>query len=210
MKNTIIILLLIAGTLAAQPVHRQPGEGCTENQGHVIGALDSVHRGDTEHHLDSLIVSGILYEHRVIVDWDTIYYSCVRCDSSIYMYHDTIWINMENVLMDITPDAFAADDLNANPAGTEVADSVIITGITQPIILLVRIADYIPGFLEYKVNAGTYAGIKEDTYIQIVNDDELFFKLKADIAFSAVTVNIYNYTDSNTLLDSFTIKSEAE
>jgi len=211
MKKILIFTILIISTIAAaQPVHRQHGEGCTKNQGHVMIGADSILRGDTEHFLDSLLINGHMYEHRVIVDFDTIYYTCLRCDSAVYFFQDTAFINLEEIITYITPDAVNWVNLNDNPPGTGTEDSETITGINTGILLYVIIEEYADGVLAYKINSGSYIEIKGTAFIPIENNDVLHFKLTANNAFNAVTVRVYNYTDNNTELDSFTIKSEAE
>jgi hypothetical protein len=211
MKKLLIFTILIISTIAAaQPVHRQHGEGCTQDQGHVMTGVDSTYYGETNYSLDSLLINGYKYEHKVIVNTDTVYYTCLRCDSAVYFFQDTVFINLEEIITYITPDAVNWANINDNPPGTGTEDSETITGINTGILLYVIIEEFADGVLAYKINSGSYIEIKGTAFIPIENNDVLHFKLTATDAFNAVTVKVYNYTDNNTELDSFTIKSEAE
>jgi hypothetical protein len=88
MKTIILILTILA--IFTDPPRGELGKGCTSGTGHYYIIADSVFRGERTYYIDTAIIDDGEYEISNIVAWDTIYFTCMRCDSALYYITDTI------------------------------------------------------------------------------------------------------------------------
>jgi hypothetical protein len=87
MKAIIFIFLALFLT---DPPKANNNEGCTSGTGHIYVKADSIHRGERINFIDTIQIDSAYYEQLNHVLNDSIYFTCLRCDSAKYYIIDTI------------------------------------------------------------------------------------------------------------------------
>lgn len=97
------------------------------------------------------------------------------------------------------------DVFDAGPATTP---SQTMQGIDTEITLRI-VQIFSDGGWEYKKNAGSWiAAVNVNTDVPMSNGDSIQFRNIGAVAFYVTMIEVYNYTDGNTLLDTITLTND--
>lgn len=208
------ILFIFLALFLTDPPRGTEGEGCTSGTGHYYIVADSVFRGQRTYFIDTILIDSQQYEISNHIKNDTIYFTCLRCDSSLYYVIDTIKHAISKDLTDRTPNAI--NWANIEEATTANTSKQQITGIDEDIILRIHhTPDTLTGGT-FWIYSGASSDGSDHTSVQITNsgqvqeitkDHYVYFQARVTSATIDLSVTVLNASDGNELIDTFTIKA---